>query len=201
MTKLQQVIEQLGKLSQEELLGSLSFGQRILKQRLVRTRRQLARTRRQFRRLRRQPMEYQRLLAEYQRVTRYIHSLQEYPFPLKSRRVIRQIRELSPVDLQELISNVQVRVAKTPHDAPHLHADQAGRSIVKTPGVCGGDARLAHTRIPVWSLEQLRQLGASEQDILENFPGLTAADLGQAWAYADPHRSEIEQAIEAQEGA
>ncbi|MBF2097830.1 MAG: DUF433 domain-containing protein [Gloeomargaritaceae cyanobacterium C42_A2020_066] len=119
----------------------------------------------------------------------------------KLQQVIEQLGELSPTELEALLIVVQDQLARTPHDVPHRHSEQEGRSIVKTPGVCGGDARLAHTRIPVWSLERLRQLGASEQAILGSFPGLSAADLAQAWAYVDQHRSEIEQAIEAQEGA
>ncbi|NEO64576.1 MAG: DUF433 domain-containing protein, partial [Moorea sp. SIO4G2] len=34
--------------------------------------------------------------------------------------------------------------------------------IEKTPGVCGGDARIANTRIPVWVLVQARNLGSSQ---------------------------------------
>lgn len=69
------------------------------------------------------------------------------------------------------------------------------RGITKTPGVCGGDARIAKTRIPVWSLINYRRLGASDATILEAFPHLTAVDLVNASAYADAHQSEIELAI------
>jgi uncharacterized protein (DUF433 family) len=67
--------------------------------------------------------------------------------------------------------------------------------IKKTPGVCGGDACIGNTRIPVWSLVCDRLLGASDGIILESFPDLTAADLVNAWAYADAYPEEIEQAI------
>mgnify|MGYP006275413813 CR=1 FL=1 len=67
--------------------------------------------------------------------------------------------------------------------------------ITKTPGVCGGDACIGNTRIPVWSLVIDRRLGMSDARILEAFPQLTAADLVNAWAYADAHLEEIEQAI------
>lgn len=67
--------------------------------------------------------------------------------------------------------------------------------IKKTPGVCGGDACVGNTRIPVWSLVCDRRLGASDGIILESFPDLTAADLVNAWAYADAYPEEIEQAI------
>ena len=68
-------------------------------------------------------------------------------------------------------------------------------SIQSDLTICGGAARLNHTRIPVWTLERLRRLGVSEAEVLKNFPSLTAADLVQAWAYVDRNRDEIERAI------
>jgi uncharacterized protein (DUF433 family) len=35
--------------------------------------------------------------------------------------------------------------------------------IERTPGVCGGDACIAGTRIPVWVLEGFRRLGWTEE--------------------------------------
>lgn len=67
--------------------------------------------------------------------------------------------------------------------------------IVSTPDVCGGVARIIRTRIPVWTLERMRQLGVSEADILKSYPSLRAVDLVQAWAYVDTHREEIEKQI------
>lgn len=72
-------------------------------------------------------------------------------------------------------------------------------SIVSTPGICGGAARLIRTRIPVWTLERMRQLGLTDAEILTSYPNLQAADLVQAWAYADGHRSEIDLAIQQNE--
>ena len=69
------------------------------------------------------------------------------------------------------------------------------QGIEKTPGVCGGDARIAGTRIPIWSLVNYRRLDASDARILQDFPHLSAADLVNAWAYADAHPEEIEAAI------
>ncbi|MBD2166697.1 DUF433 domain-containing protein [Calothrix membranacea FACHB-236] len=69
------------------------------------------------------------------------------------------------------------------------------QGITKTQGVCGGDACIANTRIPVWSLVNDRCLGMSDARILESFPHLNAADLVNAWAYADANPEEIEQAI------
>ena len=71
--------------------------------------------------------------------------------------------------------------------------------IEKTPVVVGGAACIVRTRIPVWMLENYRRLGWSEARLLENYPTLRAADLVNAWAYADTHREEIEQAIKENE--
>ena len=52
--------------------------------------------------------------------------------------------------------------------------------IEKTPGVMGGDACIRKTRIPVWLLVSLREQGATEAYLLEDYPGLTATDLVNA---------------------
>ena len=67
--------------------------------------------------------------------------------------------------------------------------------IQKTPGVCGGDACIRQTRIPVWVLVNARRLGISEADLLEDYPTLRAADLANTWAYAEAYPDEIETAI------
>jgi uncharacterized protein (DUF433 family) len=68
--------------------------------------------------------------------------------------------------------------------------------IDRRPGVAGGEDCIVRTRIPVWTLESYRRLGWSEGRILDNYPTLRAADLVNAWAYADAHRQEIDQAID-----
>jgi len=73
------------------------------------------------------------------------------------------------------------------------------QGISKTPGVCGGDACIRNTRIPVWVLVNFRRFGLSESELLYNYPTLTAADLGNAWAYADAYPEEIEIAIQENE--
>ena len=73
--------------------------------------------------------------------------------------------------------------------------------IEKTPGVVGGDARISGTRIPVWLLVNYRRLGASDAHILEGYPHLSAADLVNAWAYADANPNEVEAAIRENEEA
>jgi uncharacterized protein (DUF433 family) len=69
------------------------------------------------------------------------------------------------------------------------------RGITKIPGVCGGDACVEGTRIPVWVLVSYRRLGVSERELLANYPTLFAADLANAWVYTAAHPEEIDQAI------
>ena len=71
--------------------------------------------------------------------------------------------------------------------------------IEKTENVMGGAACIRQTRIPVWLLEQARRQGASEIDLLRNYPNLTAQDLANAWDYAASHTAEIEEVISANE--
>lgn len=71
--------------------------------------------------------------------------------------------------------------------------------IQKTPGVCGGDACVSDTRIPVWTLVQLHRLGRTGEQLLGDFPSLRRTDLEAVWDYAAAHPEEIEQAIAAQD--
>ena len=64
--------------------------------------------------------------------------------------------------------------------------------IESTPEVCGGNPRIAGTRISVWCLEQYRRLGLTDAQILAAFPSLRAADLVNAWVYVADHSVEIE---------
>lgn len=75
------------------------------------------------------------------------------------------------------------------------------QGITKTPDVIGSDAGIAHTRLPVWLFVSLRYQGASDADLLEAYPHLTAADLVNVWAYADAYPEEIAKALHEQEAA
>jgi uncharacterized protein (DUF433 family) len=79
--------------------------------------------------------------------------------------------------------------------------ETAMAGIEKTANVCGGDACVAHTRVPVWVLEQARRLGATEQSLLADYPSLSSTDLAAAWAYVHANRREIESAIRENEQA
>jgi uncharacterized protein (DUF433 family) len=72
---------------------------------------------------------------------------------------------------------------------------QITEAIQKTPGVSGGHACIRNTRIPVWTLVSLRQQGATEQEILRNYPGITIDDLTAVWGYYYNHQSEIDYII------
>ena len=73
--------------------------------------------------------------------------------------------------------------------------------IDSRPDVCGGEACIVRTRIPVWLLEQARRLGVTEQALLAAYPSLRAEDLVNAWAYARAHSAEIEAQIRENESA
>jgi uncharacterized protein (DUF433 family) len=79
--------------------------------------------------------------------------------------------------------------------------DDVFPGVESTPGVCGGEACIVRTRIPIWILEHARQLGASEEELLRSYPTLRAEDLANAWAYARSHGSEIEENIRENENA
>jgi uncharacterized protein (DUF433 family) len=74
-------------------------------------------------------------------------------------------------------------------------------TIEKTRGVCGGAARISGTRIPVWQLIEARSLGATEAQLLIDYPRLQAVNLVDAWAYAEDHPVEIAAEISANEVA
>ena len=76
-----------------------------------------------------------------------------------------------------------------------------GSGIESTPEVCGGEPRIAGTRIPVWTLENYRRLGLSEAQILGAFPSLRATDLVNAWSFVASHLDETEQQIRDNEEA
>jgi len=73
--------------------------------------------------------------------------------------------------------------------------------VQKTPNVCGGDACIRNTRITVHGLVHYRQLGFSDQRLLEVIQGLTQDDLAAAWDYYAAHPTEIDEAIRLNEEA
>jgi uncharacterized protein (DUF433 family) len=72
--------------------------------------------------------------------------------------------------------------------------------IQSTPDVCFGKPRIRNTRIPVWLLVSFRNQGASNPELLRNYPSLTLNDLQAAWDYYSNHTNEIDQEITYQHG-
>lgn len=106
--------------------------------------------------------------------------------------------------LEELEQHLLALSSTEKVQAIQLLAQSLGNSwqgIEQTPGVCGGEARIAKTRIPIWVLVEARRLGYSDADLLTSYPTITATDLANAWAYAESHPNEIALAIERNEVA
>jgi uncharacterized protein (DUF433 family) len=78
-------------------------------------------------------------------------------------------------------------------------ATTAADRIAKTPGVCGGRARVAGHRVRVldivaWSEHQ----GMTPDEIVSNLPSLTLADVHAALAYYFDHIEEIQEEMRAE---
>jgi uncharacterized protein (DUF433 family) len=102
--------------------------------------------------------------------------------------IAEQIDRLDPVEREKLL----IRLFLGVHGSSRLPRYPG---IVRTPDVCGGSARFIRTRIPVWSVVRMQQLGTSDIDILRSYPSLHAVDLAEAWAFAEDHRDEVEKDI------
>lgn len=71
------------------------------------------------------------------------------------------------------------------HAATHIH-------IVKTPGICGGRARIDGHRIRVQDVAiEYEWQGLSPEEICHEHPGLTLAQVHAALAYYYDYRDEI----------
>jgi uncharacterized protein (DUF433 family) len=66
------------------------------------------------------------------------------------------------------------------------------RYIVKTPGVCGGKARIENTRIGVHDVVGLLHNGETVDSVTRQFPGLTRAQVYECLAYYEDHLAEID---------
>ena len=73
---------------------------------------------------------------------------------------------------------------------------EIGQLIVKTPGTCGGRARLAGKRIPVSSIYRWFRQGSDPEDILERFDGVDLAEIYAAISYGLANLEEITREIE-----
>jgi|SRR5579872_3130176 len=65
--------------------------------------------------------------------------------------------------------------------------------ISKTPGLCGGRACIAGHRIRVMDVVALHDIrGLSPSEIVQQYPGITLADVYSALAYYHDNRAEID---------
>ncbi len=65
--------------------------------------------------------------------------------------------------------------------------------VEKTPGICGGRARIAGHRIRVMDIAVLHEKrGLSPEEIVQQYPGISLADVHAALVYFFDHRAEIE---------
>jgi uncharacterized protein (DUF433 family) len=68
--------------------------------------------------------------------------------------------------------------------------------IVKTPGTCGGRARISGRRVPVSSIYRWFLHGHAPEEILGKYEGVNLAEIYAAIAYALSNREEIAAEIE-----
>lgn len=73
---------------------------------------------------------------------------------------------------------------------------EIGQLIVKTPGTCGGRARIAGKRVPVSSVYRWFLRGYGPEDILDKFERVTLAEIYAAVSYALANLEEITGEIE-----
>lgn len=66
------------------------------------------------------------------------------------------------------------------------------RYIVKTPGICGGKARLENTRIGVHDVVGLLQNGETVESVTRQLPGITRAQVYECLSYYEDHLAEID---------
>jgi uncharacterized protein (DUF433 family) len=66
------------------------------------------------------------------------------------------------------------------------------RYIIKTPGICGGNARIEDTRIRVHDVIGPLQNGETVESVTRQLPGLTRAQAYECLAYYEDHLAEID---------
>ena len=69
------------------------------------------------------------------------------------------------------------------------------RYITRTPGVCGGHARVDGSRIAVHDVIGLLQNGETVDSVTRELPGLTRAQVYECLAYYEDHLAELDYLI------
>jgi uncharacterized protein (DUF433 family) len=96
------------------------------------------------------------------------------------------------LEIQQLDPHVRQDIA---HWLLRQNTTSSEPGIVATEDVCGGEARIAGTRIPVWVIAALNAQGLETAAILKAYPTLDASQIQIALNYSDSHRNEVERAI------
>jgi uncharacterized protein (DUF433 family) len=73
--------------------------------------------------------------------------------------------------------------------------------IERTPGTCGGRARIAGTRVPVHRVAGYYRLGYAPEEILDLLDSLSLAQVHAALAYSLANPDEVEAALRDEEEA
>ncbi len=103
-------------------------------------------------------------------------------------------------DIKEMLGRMQKAMGQLAKMAS-LRVQTEHPHIVRIEGVCGGRPIIAGTRISVRTIAERVRLGDSPEQIVENYPPLTLAQVYDALSYYHEHKSEIEAEIAANEEA
>lgn len=88
----------------------------------------------------------------------------------------------------------------TPSTTTADHVLSLDDYVVKTPGVCGGQPRIAGTRIKVKHVYTwVERMGMTPAQVVAEYPHLTRAQVHAALAYYWSHPDEINRDIEDEE--
>ena len=89
-----------------------------------------------------------------------------------------------------------IEATPAPADGPPAWPDL----IVRTPGVCGGQARVAGTRIKVKHIYRwVEEGGRTPAQVVADYPHLTRAQVHAALAYFWAHEAEVRADIAAED--
>jgi len=72
--------------------------------------------------------------------------------------------------------------------------------VTKRPGVCGGKATIDNTRIRVNNVVFLHKQGCTPDEIIEEYPDLSHAQVHAALVYYHDQRDEVDAELAAEDG-
>jgi uncharacterized protein (DUF433 family) len=103
-------------------------------------------------------------------------------------------------DIKEMLTQMQRTLGQLAAViGPRVQTDHP--YIVQMEGVCGGRPIITGTRISVRTIAERVQLGDSPEQIVENYPPLTLAQVHDALSYYHEHRAKIDAEMVANEEA